>query len=249
MNRITFVTLGAALAACSSSSSSATPEQYDATAQAIATTTANGGSGGDVASMSDSVNIALGTVPLGFSLQGAGHFQGTRLGLAYNYAITCKSLVGATLAVCDHTTNEATVDVSWSGSFSSGGLDATTMRDGTWTVTGLQTDTATFSGDSNLSFDVTLTSALRTATYSFDASASYDAVRISTLARQVIDGSASFDLTAHSTVTGAGTGNASASFGVHAAITFHADHTATLMLDGTQHYTIDLTTGAVVRVN
>jgi hypothetical protein len=250
MNRITLITLGSVFAACSSSTNQATPEQYDATAQAIATTTASSGSGGggDVASMADSVNIALGTVPVGLSLQGSGHYQGSRLGLDYSYAITCKSLAGTTLSVCDHTTNQATVDVSWSGSISSGGLDVTTMRDGTWTITGLQTDTATFSGDSSLSFDVTLTSGPRTATYSFDASASYDAIRISTQQRQVIDGSATFDLTAHSMVTGAA-GNSSATFAVNATITFHADHTASLVLDGTQHYTLDLATGAVVKAS
>ena len=84
-------------------------------------------------------------------------------------------------------------------------------------------------------------------TYRTDAS--YDAVRISTKDRKVIAGSASFDLTAHHTVTGAGSNNTNASFEVHAAITFQADHTATLVLDGTQHYTIDLTTGIVVHVN
>jgi hypothetical protein len=37
------------------------------------------------------------------------------------------------------------------------------------------------------------------------------------------------------------------SFDVTAVITFHADHTATLVLDGTQTFTIDLTTGKVTR--
>jgi hypothetical protein len=252
MNRITLITLGLATAACSSTSKQATPEQYDDTAQAIASTTATGGGGGDVASMSDSANIALGTPPAGFALQGDGHFHGSRLGIDYSYAITCQNLAGATLTACDHTTNQATVDVSWSGSLTSQYLDANVSRDGTWTVTGLQTDTATFSGDSSFSFDATVRSIFRpgvTATYSFDANASYNAVKISTQERQVIDGSASFDLTAHSTVTGAGRGDTDASFDVHAQITFHADHTASLVLDGSRHYSIDLATGVVAHAN
>jgi hypothetical protein len=252
MNRITLITLGLATAACSSSSKQATPEQYDDTAQAIASTTATAGGGGDVASMADSVNIALGTPPAGFTLQGDGHFHGSRLGVDYGYAITCTNLAGATLTTCDHTTNQATVDVSWSGSLTSPNLDATVSRDGTWTVTGLQTDTATFSGDSSFSFDATVRSIFRpgvTATYSFDANAAYNAIRISTQDRLVVDGSASFDLTAHSTVTGAGSGDTDASFDVHAQITFHADHTASLVLDGSRHYAIDLATGAVVHAN
>jgi hypothetical protein len=252
MKRITLFTLGSVLAACSSSSKQATPEQYDDTAQAIATTTAAGGGGGDVASMTDSVTIALGTMPAGFALRGDGHFQGNRLGLDYTYAITCKNLAGATLATCDHTTNQASVDVAWSGSLRSPSVDADVSRDGSWSVTGLQTDTATFNGDSTFSFDTTLRSIFRpgvTATYSFDASAAYHAVRVATADRKVIDGSASYDLTAHAMVNGAGSNNASASFEVHADITFHADHTATLVLDGARHYSIDLTTGVVVRVN
>jgi hypothetical protein len=251
INRITLITLGSVVAACSSTNKP-TPEQYDDTAQAIGSTTATSGGGGDVASMSDSVNLALGTMPLGFSLAGDGHIQGNRLGVNYSYAISCKSLAGVVLAKCDPTTNEASVDVAWSGSLQSANVDAAVTRGGKWTVTGLQTDTATFSGDSNFSFDATLRSIFRpgvTATYSFDASASYDAVRIATRERQVVDGSASFDLSAHSMVTGAGKDNVDATFDIQAALTFHADHTATLLLDGSQRYTIDLGTGVVVRAN
>jgi hypothetical protein len=245
------ITLGSALAACSSSSNQATPEQYDDTAQAIASTTATGGGGGDVASMADTVTISLGAVPQGFTLMGDGHFQGSRLGVDYSYAITCTSLVGVTGA-CGATTDRATVDVAWSGDLATANLDASVSRSGSWTVTGLQTDTATFSGDSSFSFDATLRSIFRpgvTSTYAFDASASYDAVRISTAQHTMIDGSASFDVSAHSQVTGAGSNNSEASFDVHAELTFHADHTASLVLDGTRSYSIDLTTGIVVRVD
>jgi hypothetical protein len=86
------------------------------------------------------------------------------------------------------------------------------------------------------------------ATYAFDASASYNAIRIATQQRQVIDGSASFDLSAHAQVSGTNH-DSEATFDIHAQITFHADHTADLVLDGSQHYSLDLTTGGVVRVN
>lgn len=250
MSRITLITLVLSFAACSSSNTP-TREQYDDTAQAIASTTATSGGGGDVASMSDSVTIALGATPLGFSLMGDGQFQGSRLGVDYSYAITCKDASGL-VGICGPTTDQATVDVAWSGDLVSTNVDASVSRDGSWSITGLQSGTATFSGDSTFSFDATLRSIFRpgvTATYAFDASASYDAVRIATQDHQVIDGSASFDLTAHSTVTGAGSNNSDATFEVHAEITFHADHTADLVLDGSQHYSLDLTTGVVIRVD
>lgn len=248
MNRIPFLILALSLAACSSSSTP-TREQYDDTAQAIATTTAQSGGGGDVASMTDSVTISLGAMPTGFALMGDGHFHGSRLGVDYNYAIVCKSAAGVT-GPCGPTTDQASVDVSWSGNLASPNLDASVTRDGTWSVTGLQSDTATFSGNSSFSFDATLRSIFRPgaqATYSFDASASYNAIRISTQQRQIIDGSASFDIAAHAQVTGTNK-DSEASFDVHAQITFHADHTAELVLDGSQHYSLNLSTGVVVRV-
>lgn len=251
MNRITLITLALSLAACSSSSSPPTREQYDDTAQAIASTTATSGGGGDVASMSDSVTIAQGVLPQGFTLMGDGHFQGSHLGLDYSYTITCKSAAGV-VGVCGPTTDQATVDVAWSGNLTSANVDAAVKRNGMWSITGLTSDTATFSGDSTLTLDATLRSIFRpgvTATYAFSASASYDAIKIATQQRQVIGGTASFDVSAHATVTGAGSNNSDKSFDVHAVITFHADHTADLVLDATQHYSLNLTTGVVVRIN
>jgi hypothetical protein len=256
MNRITFITAGLFITACSSSSKP-TPEQYDDTAQAIATTTATSGSGGsssgggDVAAMADTVSLSLGTVPDGISVMGNGTFQGSHLGVNYNYTLTCKSAAGVT-GVCGLTTDQATVDVAWMGNLTSTYLGASMNRTGSWTITGLQSDTATFEGDSSFMFDATVRSILRpgaSATYSFDASASYKAVKISTQDRKVSDGSASFDVTAHSMVTGTASNNASADFDVHADITFHADHTASLVLDGSEHYSLNLDTGVVVRAN
>jgi len=245
---LTFVSLGTSLLGCSSDDKTTpTAAQYDDTAQALASQTS---SSGDTASMSDSVNIALGTMPLGFSLSGDGHFQGSRLGVDFDYAITCKDLAGVSLSICGTTTNEATVDVSWSGDLDTAYLDASVTRDGSWKVTGLQTDTASFTGDGSFSFDATVTSIFRpgvTATYSFDADASYDAVKITTADRKVVNGSATFDLTAHAMTSGTNN-DVNATFDVHAAITFHADHSATLVLDGTRTYTLDLATGVVAHV-
>ena len=249
MNRIPLITLALSLAACTSSSPP-TREQYDDTAQAIASTTATSGGGGDVASMSDSVTIAQGAMPTGFTAMGDGHFQGSRLGVDYSYAIVCKNAAGA-INLCGPLTDQASVQVSWSGNLTSPNLDASVSRDGSWSLVGLQSDTATFHGNSSFSFDATVRSIFRpgaTATYSFDASAAYNAIRISTQQRQIIDGSASFDVAAHAKVTGTNK-DGEASFDVHAQITFHADHTADLILDGSQHYSLNLSTGVVIRVN
>lgn len=255
MTLFAFSTLGIGLtaAACSSSSAKPTTDEYNDTAQAIASTTSTGSgttSGGDVASMADTVSLSLGVSPPGISLSGDGHFHGNHLGLDYNYALTCKG-VGGVVGACGPTTDQATVDIAWSGNLNTTGIMADVTRNGSWTVTGLQSDTATFSGDSSFSFDATLQSIFRpgvTATYSFDASASYDAVKIAMQQRLVIGGSAKFDITAHHMVTGT-KNDVDATFDVHAELAFAADHTATLTLDGDQHYSLNLSTGVVVRVN
>jgi len=252
MNRITRITLGLGLAATAACSSSDKPtkEEYDDTAQAIASTTAtSGGSSGDAASMADSISLSLGTLPTGISIMGDGQFQGSRLGVNYKYTLTCKT--AGTVAPCAATTDEATVKIAWSGNLDSPALDASVTREGTWTVTGLQGGTATFSGDSSFSFDATMQSIFRpgvTASYSFDADASYDAVKISTADKLIVDGKAEFDVSAHHKVDGT-KNDVDASFDIHAELAFHADHTASLTLDGDQHYTLNLNTGAVVRVS
>jgi hypothetical protein len=249
-----FLLAGFALAACSTTSSTQTDvtrDQYDDTAQAIATATVTGSGGGDIGSMSDSITIALGTPPLGFVLQGDGHFHGNRLGIDYSYAITCKDAAGTTLALCDATTDAADVSVAWSGNLRSPNLDADVSRTGDWTLTGLQGATATFDGDSSFSLDTTLRSVFRpgvTETYMFDLDASYDAVKVATANRLAIGGTATLDVTGHHKVTGSNQ-DVDASFSVHATVSFTTIHTALIVIDGTQRYSVDLATGVVVRIN
>lgn len=258
--KLSLITFGALLsvgvvAGCSSSNSKPTQEEYDDTAQAIGSTTAtsNGGSsgGGDVASMSDSVQLALGVTPAGLTLSGsgAGQFNGSKLGLNYAYSLTCTT-AGAT-APCGVTTDTATAQVDWSGNLTTDAVTASVTRDGKWTLSGLQTSTVSFSGDSTFTFDATLKSIFRpgvTTTYNFDTSAHYDAVKVDKGSHTVVSGTASFDVSAKHMVTGS-SNNVDASFSVTADLTFNSDGTASLVLDGTQHYTIHLDTGIVVKVS
>jgi hypothetical protein len=254
MNRTILISLGSAfaLSACSSSSSRpATPEEADDVAQAITATVAAGGSSGDVASMTDAMTIALGATPRGFSRTTDGHIRGRRFNLDFSYALTCSDVTGKPLARCDATTDEATIDVAWSGNLDILSFESMANRLGTWTLTGLQSDTATLSGLSVFSYSATLTPIFRqgvTATYELDTAAAYDAIRIATATREIIGGAAIFDVSAHRTVTG-GKKDIDTSFEVHAELTFHDDRTATLVIDGTRTYVIDLDTGRVVHVS
>lgn len=250
-------------AACSSSSSSddkPTSENYDDTAQAIAMTTAgNNGAGayatdstrgGDIASMADTVSLSLGVLPIGISLSGNGHFQAKRFGVDYDYSLTCKN-IGGIVAVCGPTIDQATASIMWSGALTTTGVTAEVSRTGNWSVTGLQGSSATFSGDSTFSLDAMIQSIFRagaSATYSFEATASYHAVKVAKETRRAIDGSVSFAIMAHDTATSAAGKTVESSFNITAELVFDADETAALTLDGTEHYSLNLTTGVVVRV-
>lgn len=249
MNRIAFFALASLFAGCSSDDDKPTAEDYDDTAQAIGSTVATSGSGGDVGSMSDSVALSLGVMPLGLTLDLNGNVAGNRLGLDYSYTATCKDAAGAALARCDATTDEAQIDVAWSGSLDTSNVDAEVTRDGSWKITGLQGDTATLTGDSSFSLDTQLTSIFRpgaTTSFSFDASATYN-VQVSTDDHAMVGGSAKLDVSAHRKVTGT-SNDVDKTFNIDAEVTFSAASTADLVLDGSQHYTIDLNTGLVVRV-
>jgi hypothetical protein len=278
MNRTSLITLGLSLAACSSSptqstTSAPTTADYDDAAQTIAastvTGTGNGAGGGgnsdtgdlsfgDVLVFRDAVSLAHGRLPLGFLRDTNGHCHGNRMGVSQDFTITCKDAAGAALAKCDSTTDSATVTVMSKGDIQTPNLTSSVDREANFTITGLQSATAQFDGDSSFSLDTSLTSVFHQgamSTLTFDATASYKAITITTADRQVTGGTANFEVKAHRTVTGTGSGSGSdnhdvdKSFDVTAALTFNADKTATLVLDGMHTFTIDLTTGKVTKVN
>lgn len=237
------------LAACSSSSDSAslTGEDYDDAAQAIGTSTA--GASGEIGAMSDAASIALGVVPLGLTLSGNGEIRGTRLGLAYSFAVTCEDTGGVSLPACTDLTDRAAVDVAWNGNLDTQYLDASVERTGSWTLAGLQSNTIKFDGSSSFSYDATLDSIFRpgvTTSLSFDADADYDAVAIDGATHDAVGGSATFEVSGRKVVTGS-SADVDKSFAIHAELVFHADRTATMTLDDQRRYTLNVTTGAVVR--
>lgn len=251
MNRTLLVTLVSShvFVACSSSRV-ATPEEADDAAQAIGLMVSGGG-GGDVTAMIDAVQIARGSTPRGLRQMPDGHVHGHRVNVDFSYMVVCKNAAGAVLMPCDRTTNEAMVDIAWSGSVSTPSFDAMMNRVGTWVLSGLLSEVATFSGASTFSSSATLRPSFRsgvTKTYEFDTAAAYDAIEIIVADPRPIGGFAIFDVSARHTVAGTAH-DIDASFTVHAELTFFADHTATLVIDGTRHYRIDLDTGRIIGVD
>lgn len=244
------------MAACTSSSgegentSALTRDDYDDTAQAVASTTADGNAG-ELSAMSASADIALGVMPLGFVVVGNGDIQGNRLGLSYQLTVACEDVNGTSLERCTDDTDRANVDVAWSGNLDTSHFDASVDRQGSWTLAGLQSNVITFDGSSTFSYDATLLSIFRPgaqASFSFDAAADYQAVLVDGQTHDAIGGRATFALDARKVVTGTNA-DVDKSFSVDAELEFHADRTATMTLDGDNVYTLNLATGVVVRTN
>jgi hypothetical protein len=263
MKRITLITFGLSIAACTTSSTTSSPAttaDYEDTAQAISASTVTGDNGGigfgDVLVFRDAVSIARGQLPLGFLRGDDGHFRGTLMGVGHDFTVVCKDAAGNTQTACNRMTDSATVTLKLTGDLQTPNFSSSIDREGNFTITGLQSATATFNGDSSFSLDTSLTSVFHPgvmSTFTFDATASYKAITITTADRTITGGSASFEVKAHRTVTGTGSGSANhdidKSFDVQADLTFNADQTATLVLDGTHTFTIDLKTGKITKVS
>ncbi len=232
----------------SSTSTDATRTEYDEVARSVASTTATAGGGGDTGAIRDAVSISAGTTPLGFSAGASGHLTGAVGSLSFDFDVTCKDASGSTQPVCiAGTTNSAAVDVSWAGSLAVGDFSAMVDHSSSWTLSGLTTDTATLNGTGRFTYDSQFTGAIAS-TYHFDFEATYDAVAIATSTQATIGGSISYDITARHTLTTNGN-TSERDLDIAATLSFHADATASLLLDGSHEYTIDLTTGAAVAVS
>jgi hypothetical protein len=236
------------LSAAACASSQPTEDEYNDVAQAIGSTTATGGSsGGEVASLADSAKLALGQMPAGMTLSGSGHFTGQHVGLDYDYQISCSNAAGQALAACNSTTDRAQVTVAWSGSLDVPNLSASVERTGSWTLSAIQSGTPVFAGEGAFQLDIAVTSVFRpvTSTYHLDYHATYTSVALDS-AHRPVGGSIHYAVAGEHTVTGT-RGSAGGSFDVDAVVTFAADGTASLTLDGSRHYQVNLATGAVTR--
>lgn len=203
------------------------------------------GAGGELTSIQDSVGTAQGEIPAGFSASGSGQIEGTRGGLTYSYEVTCAGADGATMAACDETTDSASLVVDWSGSYDGDYWQFEISRTGEWSVTGLQSDVAVFTGHGT--FDVASTSqsldGRRQRSFDLSYAASYD-IQWDMVAEQVLEGSISYDVHAERHVDGQAV-DRDAVFDISAEVTFDGSGTARLVLDGSHSYDIDIATGLV----
>jgi hypothetical protein len=234
----------------SSQSTPATANDYDDVAQALGSVVVTSGGGGEVGSFADAADLSVGLLPLGVTLSANGAFAGNRVGLNYDYKLTCTSASGAKLPACDSTTDTAAVSVDWSGNLVVPNFSASVMRQGDWSLSGLQTDTAAFAGTSTFSFDAQFQSAFRPAMVAFhlDYDAQYSGIVMERLLHHVTGGAIHYSVKAERTATN-DTKVANAMLDMTADLTFSTAGAATLTLDGSHTYSVDTASGQVARTS
>lgn len=231
-----------------SSSDPATEADYDDVAQALSAVVSTDNDGGDIGSMKDSASIASGAPDLGLSIDASGKFASNHLGLDYQYTVACSGSDGSAMAKCDRTTDHAKVDLKWSGNLTLPHLTASVDRDGSWTLSKLQTDTIGFAGTGDFTLDLQLQSIFRNVSrsYHLSYSADYAGVTFSRTAKQLTAGTVKYEVDAERMVQGTKS-ESDATFHMTGELTFNADGTAKLTLDGSHSYRIEPVSGTVTK--
>jgi hypothetical protein len=204
------------------------------------------GAAGEVASLQHALRLALGELPAGFQAQADGTYTGTRGGLTFAYQLSCADGSSVALPQCGPTTDTATLTVDWQGNFNGRRVTAEANRSGTWTLTGVQSDAPKLTGRGEFSASSSFTAIYRPVTRTFNLTyrADYLDVVLSKSTRRPVGGAIHYVVHAERT-RDTQQRAVDVEIEVDARVTFSADGTATLVLDGSRTYTVQPATGEV----
>lgn len=202
-------------------------------------------SASELVAMIDSVNMAYGRMPDGFTLsQGPDYvlLDGTRGGLTVQYKLYCRDDADL-YTPCNGAENHAHVRTTYSGSLSEGDMTMDGVeRTAAWIVRDLLLPTPRIGGEGTDSF----ASHLATGDYTLVVNDSLDHIKFDSAAPGTpIAGGV--DLTINIDRTRASADPAQRTFDVAARVDFDGSDNAVLTLDGSEIYNLTLSTGAVVR--
>ncbi|MCB9736180.1 MAG: hypothetical protein H6745_26635 [Deltaproteobacteria bacterium] len=237
---------GLGFTACSDSGSgdsdtTPTAAEYDDVATTTGALVADP-NGGEVTAMHQAYLIARGQAPLFLTAGASGAIQGAQWGLSFSYDVTCMNADGDEIT-CGADTDSARVVASWSGSWDGTWLDADTAWEADWELTGLQGDTWVLNGSSSVDWSASWDNPHNGAhrEWSVQASAAADDLTFAASARRPVGGTASYYLQIDRVGEGPN-GEAQGNLTVDADVTF-SDSGATLVLDGSRDYSLNVTTG------
>ena len=221
--------------------------EYDDLALSVGSTVAMPSGGGELGAFGDVVAIAHGLLPKGFAAAADGTISGDHTGLGYRYQVLCRNAQGAVEA-CGTTTDAFDAQVAWTGALQLPDTGMQFERTGPWAVSGLTQPVATATGTATLAYDSRIANPDRgtVSTYHLTYAATYDNVAYDTAALKALGGDIRYALSVIRTETRSAQ-MVESEYQVDAMIALAGDGTATMDLDGTHQYTLNLTTGVVVR--
>lgn len=216
---------------------------YDGVATAIGASA----SVGELSAMLDMVVISEGGLPAGVEYHGADgqhfhHAAATRGGLTFQYLYHCNDDADVIVPTCDGTANHSHVSVSFTGSVAASKMTIDSVSlEGDWAVRDLQIDKPRVGGDGKASFVARIDDGVA-ATFDLSYDATLDRVRFAPGLSLPASGKIDLLISAERT-----RGSATRTFAVAGSLSFAGTATATLTLDGTNQYSIDLATGIATR--
>ena len=211
----------------------------------IAATIGATASMGELRAMIDVSLLAEGVVPSDLTDLGADgtfthHVRGARGGVTFDYLYHCNDDADVIVASCSGSDNHAHVAVEWAGDASSDTMAMEAIaRDGDWTVRDMRVDKPRVGGDGEISF----VARSDDSSYNLSYTATFDRVRFLPGSDLPASGGITFAIAAERTRN-----DVIRTFAVNAGIVFAGAPTATLVLDGTHQYTLDLATGLTTKL-
>lgn len=235
---------------CSSSSAPrpATDSDYDDVAQALGSVVTTHNRGGETGLLYDCTQMAVGVPSLGFVASASGHVQGKHGELAYAYDVRCEDANGDSMAQCDLTSDAASVSMTSSGTLSTPNLNADLEHRAELRISAIQSGIVGIQGDGSFSLDTHFSSAWRNVEldYQLDYTVSYDDVLVLRVPLEIVGGTVRYSIDA-TRMASSDNAQSAASFSIDGELAFASNGVATLTLDGTHQYSINTTTGVVVK--
>jgi hypothetical protein len=223
-----------------------TPDQADLDYADVAALVGQSAARGESWAMLDVMVLSHGGTPDGFVVTPGDHYltaAGSRAGVTFDYYYHCNDNADVVLTYCDATVNHAHVQVTMTGSATGAAASLSAIdRDGDWTVREISVAKPRIGGDAMMQFTASVAGQYP-ATYTLSYTANFDRVRYTPGTTLPLSGKIDFSISANRTRAGA-----ARNFSVTAALVFDGDSSATLTLDATRNYSVDLTTGATLKL-
>lgn len=244
-----FARIGAAyllaLGAVACGSEEPTAEEYDDIATIVGALVADE-VGGETEAMEDVAVAVAGDEagPLGFTEEGV--FEGERGSVSYRYTLSCRAENGSPVPACGGATAEADIEALVSGHAETLRRTVSFTRQARWTVLGVDAPVRTINGEGSFDLETELTALDRPAarTYRLAVDATYAGIQVRADDQAIQAGRIAYEIAAERTASNRFR-EVEASFDVTATLVIDEPGSATLTLDGTRTYSLDLTTGVV----